>query len=349
MAGSSSKADHKPGFWSSRLGLPALLAYLARFPLPARGPSWTQTLGGALVVILSFEALTGLLLFLYYQPDGAQAHASVSHIIHDVHLGWLVRSIHHAGAHAAVLVALLHGLTTFVSQSFRAPREPTWWTGLMLAGAIGAFAYSGAILRWDQASLYAAQVGSSLAESLPGAGPTLARVVRGDSTVGPATLHRAFAIHVGILPAFAILVGSAHVYLVHIHGLSGTERGQQTNRTVRDLLPRALLAWLVLVLVVLVIAALRPPALGPEASIGTLAGVAEHPPWYFLAFFHLARSAGGDGLAAILALLAVAISCAAAPVWGGARRGIRGPRTVWIVVGAMTMIFVALTIFGRGG
>lgn len=307
-----------------------------------------QALGGALVVTLLFEACTGLLLFFYYRQE--LPHASVSHIVEEVRYGWLIRSLHRTGAHATVALALAHAATTFLRQGFRAPREVTWWTGCLLGLAIGAFAYTGTLLPWDQTSLYAAQVGTTLTESIPVLGSVLASILRGGATIGQPTVQRAFALHVTVMPSFVLLIAALHVYLVHAHGLEGA-RQNPTSQTLRSFLPRAALGWLVLLNVVVVAAALAPPALEPAADLLAPSSGAARPAWYFMAIFQLARTSalGGSGTTAVLFLVAASVVLTTAPWWARASQGWRGPKGVIAVGLALVLGLLALTFAGYRG
>jgi quinol-cytochrome oxidoreductase complex cytochrome b subunit len=336
-----------PGWWSSRLGLPGIRAYLDRFPVPAGKGAWVQALGGALLVMLLFEACTGLLLFVYYRQE--LPHASVTNIVEEVRYGWLIRSLHRTGAHATVALALAHAATTFIRQRFRTPRELTWWTGGLLGLAIGAFAFTGTLLPWNQTSLYAAQVGGTLTESIPVLGGVLASILIGGETLGP-LIQRAFALHVAVIPSFFLLIAALHVYLVHTHGLQGAY-ANPTSQPLRSFLPRAALGWLVLLNVVVVAAALAPPALEPAADLLAPSSGAARPAWYFMAVFQLARTPalGGSGATAMLALVTAGAVLAAAPWWASAAHGWRGPKSVLAVGLALALGLLALTFAGYGG
>lgn len=354
MAASSSEPDRRErraGWWSSRLGLPGIRSYLERFHVPEGRSRWQHALGGALVVTLALEVFSGLMLLLYYRPEASLAHASVAHIVDDVRFGWLLRSLHRDLAHAVVLLALLHGLAAFTRRGFRAPREITWLTGLVLGASIAAFAYSGQILPWDLGALHAAQVGASLAGSVPVVGGWLADVLRGGPAVGPDTLRRAYVLHVGVLPALLFASGALHVYLVHAHGLSTPSKREAPGTSLLAWLPRAGAAWLVLVNVVLVIAALAPASLGPAADVTSPSTGLARPAWYFVALFQLARSSvlGAWPGAAVLLIAAVSALLAAAPWWASAEKGWRGPRAPLAAGLVLVIGFVALTVAGYGG
>ena len=51
--------------------------------------------------------------------------------------------------------------------SYKAPREATWLSGLVLLGLILAFALTGYLLPWDQLAVWAITVGSNMARATP--------------------------------------------------------------------------------------------------------------------------------------------------------------------------------------
>src|SRR5437667_3042406 len=55
--------------------------------------NWMQTLGAATLTAFLVQAITGVILAMYYKPDPNSAYESVQHITNDVTHGWLVRGI----------------------------------------------------------------------------------------------------------------------------------------------------------------------------------------------------------------------------------------------------------------
>jgi quinol-cytochrome oxidoreductase complex cytochrome b subunit len=62
-------------------------------PIPP-GLYYSYCLGGAALTLFLLSAVTGLLLSSSYIPSEEQAYNSIIRIHDDVHLGWLVRSMH---------------------------------------------------------------------------------------------------------------------------------------------------------------------------------------------------------------------------------------------------------------
>jgi len=97
-----------------------------------RGTSWFQTLGFSAMVVFGMQAITGIVLAMYYQPDPATAHASIANITNDVTWGWLVRGMHKWGASAMIVIVFLHMGRVFIWGAYKYPRELTWVTGALL-------------------------------------------------------------------------------------------------------------------------------------------------------------------------------------------------------------------------
>ena len=300
-------------------------------------------LGGALITLLALQVFTGVLLFFAYRPGDPGAFESVSSITHELRFGWLIRGLHAHGTSALVLVALLHAATTWQRRAYGTPREITWWTGLALMIAVLAFASSGTVLPWDARGLYAAHVGTSIIDAIPLVGHWIGDVMRGGTFVGEETPRRFFALHVGLLPWLAALLGIAHVALVHVHGLSRTDHGP--TQTLASFLPKAAVAWVVLVNGVVAAASLAPPDLAAKADALAPTPVGTRPPWYFLSIFELLRL-GSDARFAALAMSFVVILLVFTPFWDDPH-GAKWRRHTTTISGlALVAAFVILTLMG---
>ena len=69
---------------------------------------------------------------MYYVPSPALAYDSLRYLMSDVPLGGLMRGLHFWGASFVVVAAVVHLLRVFLFGSYKAPREMTWITGLVL-------------------------------------------------------------------------------------------------------------------------------------------------------------------------------------------------------------------------
>jgi len=66
--------------------------------------NWLYTLGSATLLAVVNQAVTGILLTIYYVPTPDHAYDSVQYITTQVSSGWLIRGLHHWGASAMVLL-----------------------------------------------------------------------------------------------------------------------------------------------------------------------------------------------------------------------------------------------------
>src|SRR6185437_6880225 len=59
---------------------------------------WAHTLGSATLTAFLVQAMTGVILAMFYKPSPNEAYESIQHITNDVEFGWLVRGMHRWGA-----------------------------------------------------------------------------------------------------------------------------------------------------------------------------------------------------------------------------------------------------------
>ena len=211
-----------PAWLDERLGANQVWQALCERHIPeARGPaSWLYTLGSASLFIFIVQAVTGTLLALNYVPSPEHAYDSVRYIQEAVLFGRFIRGLHKWGASFMVVVVSLHMLRTYFMGSYKYPREATWLVGVGLFLLVMVFGFTGYLLPWDQKAYWATAVGTSIAGQVPVLGPYIAKVLKGGTELGTATLTRFFAFHVLMLPAAAAALIGVHLFLVVWHGIS---------------------------------------------------------------------------------------------------------------------------------
>ncbi len=182
--------------------------------------NWLFTLGSATLFIALNQAVTGILLTIYYVPTPDHAYDSVQFITTEVTAGWLIRGLHHWGASAMVIVTVLHMLRVILHGAYKFPREATWFTGVFLLIIVIGFGFTGYLLPWDQKAFWATIVGTRIAEVTPFVGETLLRIMRGGPELSAVTLARFFGVHVWFLPAALLTLVSVHLYLIIRIGIS---------------------------------------------------------------------------------------------------------------------------------
>jgi quinol-cytochrome oxidoreductase complex cytochrome b subunit len=186
--------------------------------------NWFYTLGSATLFLALNQAVTGILLTLYYVPTPDHAYDSVQYITAQIPLGWLIRGLHHWGASAMVVVVVLHMLRVIFYGAYKYPREVTWITGVILLLVVVGFGFTGYLLPWDQKAYWATTVGTRIAGTPPLIGDYLLKIMRGGPELSAVTLARFFGTHVWVLPAtLATLIG-IHLYLVIKIGISAVPK-----------------------------------------------------------------------------------------------------------------------------
>jgi len=182
--------------------------------------NWFYTLGSATLFVAVNQAVTGILLTLYYVPTPDHAYDSVQYITTQLPAGWLIRGLHHWGASAMVVLVVLHMLRVIFYGAYKYPREVTWFTGVILLLVVIGFGFTGYLLPWDQKAYWATTVGTRIAGTPPIIGDAILRIMRGGEDLSAVTLARFFGTHVWVLPVTLMLVLSIHLYLVIRIGIS---------------------------------------------------------------------------------------------------------------------------------
>jgi menaquinol-cytochrome c reductase cytochrome b subunit len=201
------------GWVDERTGLsPFLRGFLFR-KVP-KGTNWFYTLGSATMFAFVSQAVTGVFLAMYYEPDPARAYESASRITNEVFLGELVRGMHRWGATVMIVLAFLHMGRTFFFGAYKYPRELNWVIGVVLLILTLAMGFTGYLLPFDQRSYWATIVGVNINASGPLVGPYLADFLRAGPEFAATTLPRFYALHMLLIPGLIAALIGAHLYLV---------------------------------------------------------------------------------------------------------------------------------------
>lgn len=288
---------------------------MARWQAPIEGgPSFAHTLGFTLVALFVVQAVSGLLLALYYSPSTASAWASVAYVEDQVSLGWFVRGVHRFGTSAILIVVGLYLLLTVIRAGYQRPREVTWWLGVALLAVIMGYSVSGFVLRWDQYGYWATKVEFGYVADGPG-GEQLLRAVQGGNEMGNLTLTRMYALHALLLPAVSLAIGWAWRAQARRHGpqpMRGVARPAWPHQTVRN--------WTVAAVAIAALGAwvIHAGGAGLEGPADATAVYDARPQWYLRPVFALVNLAGSWRTIVALGVPAVALGfLAAVPIIDG--------------------------------
>jgi cytochrome b6 len=276
----------------------------------------------------------------------------------EVEFGRLIRSIHAWSANLMIAALFVHLFSVLLLRSYRAPREMTWMSGVLLMGVALAFGFTGYLLPWNELAFFATKVGTEITGAVPVAGHFLLRLLRGGDEVTGATLTRFYGIHVAVLPAVVSVLLGLHLYLVQRHGMSvppGVERAGGARRTmpfVPDFLLRDIVGWLTALAVLAALAAFFPAELGRKADPFAPAPVGIKPEWYFMFMFQTlkylpASILGIDGeVVGVLAFGVAGLVLLAVPFLDRRAARAESSRLVTGLVLAALVYIVALTALG---
>jgi ubiquinol-cytochrome c reductase cytochrome b subunit len=273
----------------SRTGYRAILKSALDEPLPG-GTGWFFTTGSIVTLLVGVQFVTGVGLTMYYVPSPSLAHESVRFIMTALPLGSILRGLHYWGASFLIVAAVVHMLRVFTFGSYKAPREVTWISGVLMLLVILGFALSGYLLPWDQKAYWATTVTINIARGTPVVGETIANVMRGGPDLGALTLGRWFSAHVLLLPMALVTLIVAHIALMRRHGISGPLQPSPGRG-------RAFFPWHVAkdtVMMAAVFASLFTVAILIPAPLDEIANPADsgyipRPEWYFLSLFQMLK------------------------------------------------------------
>jgi quinol-cytochrome oxidoreductase complex cytochrome b subunit len=184
--------------------------------------NWMQTLGSAALTAFLVQAITGVILAMYYTPSAATdpatgrpvAWESIVNISDNVFMGWLVRGMHRWGASVFIILMFLHMGRVFLFGAYKYPRELNWIVGVLILVMGMMEGFTGYLLPWDQTAYWATVVGINLNGTAPFLGPWLAQFLRGGQEISGETLTRFYSLHMLVIPGAIMALIGLHLYLV---------------------------------------------------------------------------------------------------------------------------------------
>jgi quinol-cytochrome oxidoreductase complex cytochrome b subunit len=196
-----------------RSGLVGGIKYFLFRKVP-RDSGWFHTLGSASLTAFLVQAITGVILAMYYKPDPDSAYASIQFITNDLTLGWLVRGMHRWGASVFIILMFLHMARVFLFGSYKYPRELNWIVGVLILALGMLEGFTGYLLPWDQTAYWATVVGINLNGTMPVIGPFLAQWLAGGAEIGSDALSKFYSLHMLVIPGGIFALIGFHLYLV---------------------------------------------------------------------------------------------------------------------------------------
>ncbi len=182
----------------------------------------TYRLGMLSTYLFIFETITGIILMVWYAPSPERAYVDMIRLLSNVPFGQIMRDLHRIGAELMVAIVTMHMVRTYLTGSYKPPREFTWLTGVLLLVMTLFLSFSGYLLPWDQLAFWAVTIGTSMAEAVPPTfvGEIINLLARGAPDIGANGLLRFYLLHVLFLPLLLILFFFVHYYKVVLYGIS---------------------------------------------------------------------------------------------------------------------------------
>jgi quinol-cytochrome oxidoreductase complex cytochrome b subunit len=202
-----------------RSGLVGGVKYFLFRKVP-RDTGWFHTLGSATLTAFLVQAITGVVLAMYYKPDPDKAYQSIEFITNELTLGWLVRGMHRWGASVFIILMFFHMARVFLFGAYKYPRELNWIVGVLLLAMGMLEGFTGYLLPWDQTAYWATVVGINLNGTAPFLGPFLAQFLAGGQEIGADALSKFYSLHMLVIPGAIFGLIGLHLYLVIRLGVS---------------------------------------------------------------------------------------------------------------------------------
>jgi quinol-cytochrome oxidoreductase complex cytochrome b subunit len=222
-------------------------------------------------------------------------------------VGDFTRALHYWLASLFALLVVAHLVRVFVTGSFKAPREFTWISGVIMAGLVGAALFTGMALKGDQQAVDAAARRTDFVDLFGGLGFWFSA----DFTDSVEQVVRVHIAHVTVVPMLIVALLAGHILLIKRHGISPMPTGDPDAIELRRKLTGQIeflshqqhLARLGVPLfaAVLLLSAVAAPDVG---ALGDRALEPQtKPPWYFLWLYQIDELLGRTGV--VLAVLAM--------------------------------------------
>ncbi|MEQ1643403.1 MAG: cytochrome b N-terminal domain-containing protein [Pyrinomonadaceae bacterium] len=263
---------------------------------PASGFSaWSRTTSGAIVLLLSIQFVTGLLLGFHYVPAAGSAYTTVSYIELVVREGAFVRSLHYHSSVLLPVIFVLHLIQMIRRGAFSSTR-PAWFLGIISLGLVLAAAATGYALPWDARAINGVNIAASLAGNTPLLGETLRAWLIGGTAISTLTLSRFYALHVWIVPGLIMMAVAGRIFI--FGKAKDLGNGQEMMTWAREQFRRNALVAGILFVALSVFSLVYPAPFGPQ--IADAATYLPRPGPQFLWLFEMQKYTDG-AMAAILA------------------------------------------------
>ncbi len=283
------------GHWiKKRWPIDTLMHILMVEEMPG-GASYAYIFGSSVMLAFFLQAVTGIWQLIYFVPVVDHAYDSLSYFRTEVPFGWLIHGLHYWGASAMIVLMGIHMSQVFLWGAYKEPRQLTWLIGAVQMVLTMSMGFTGPILPWDERGYWEAEVGTSIAGTVPFLGDLIKRLLQGGGELGQLALSRFFILHVAILPGILLGVISLHMVAYRQFGIAGPWNPDKRKRIgwfwPDQIFKDGLIFMIIFLLLIGLAAYSPPPIMGAADPLDT--SYVPKPEWYFLFIYQSLKAFQG--------------------------------------------------------
>ncbi|MCR4414197.1 MAG: cytochrome b N-terminal domain-containing protein [Thermoguttaceae bacterium] len=268
-----------------RTGLASACRGCLERPVPA-GRCCLGVWPSVILFVFVVEAITGLVLWMYYSPSAQSAWESVYYVQHEVLGGAVLRGIHYHAGQVLLAALALYVLHAIFARAYRAPREVEFLLAVLLVLVTLGLLLTGDLLSWSQRGYWSTNVRTNFLLLIPGIGSALRKLAIGGPEMGHLTLTRFFALHAGLFSA-----ALAALLWLHARAVWRADQIEAAGSGASPYWPgqslRNASACAVALVVIAVLVATGTELGSPRDPIDAYA--AARPDWYFIGVYQFAN------------------------------------------------------------
>ena len=225
--------------------------------------------GGAALLLLLSQLLTGLYMIFYYEPSLRETYQTVQYFTNQAVLGAFTRNLHRYGAFFLAVAVFCHLWVGYLRRDYQGGRKWNWITGVTLLLLLCGFLISGTILPWEWKGYWMMEMFNNWLMNIPIVGDRLYTFFMTSYTP-----TRNFVIHDIVLPIITFM-------MLLVHCIS-----RLRSRGYKFYFIRQFLAATPLVAVIIALSLFyQIPSEAPEVIPFPMDGqYIPAPEWYFVSF-----------------------------------------------------------------
>ena len=161
--------------------------------------------GGAALLLLLSQLITGLYMIFYYEPSLRETYQTVQYFSNETTLGAFTRNMHRYGAFFLAAAVFFHLWIGYLRRDYQGGRKRNWITGVALSLILFGSLISGSILPWEWKGYWMMEMFNNWLKNIPFAGDRLYTLFMTSYTP-----TRNFVIHDIVLPIITFMLLLVH-------------------------------------------------------------------------------------------------------------------------------------------